>query len=148
MKQVLKIAFCSALLMVGLCGCEKSDVDLDRLQGTWSKVYPEGVVAEGGVNWTFGSDNTFLIHIYDVSAGDYDGEYVYAVDDDSRTLTVWEGMFGGTSSKALYKIEKCSKETLELTLQEKYIREGTQDWFEGDVTFKRVKQIPLLLASK
>ena len=45
--KILRTMICSALLVAGLCGCEKNlvpEIDLaDNLEGSWEKVYPEGV---------------------------------------------------------------------------------------------------------
>ncbi len=44
MRKILYFV-CSALLVAGLCGCEKMipEVNLtDNLEGSWEKVYPEG----------------------------------------------------------------------------------------------------------
>lgn len=46
MKRILNFAFCAALLVAGLCGCEKNlvpEIDLaNNLEGSWEKVHPEG----------------------------------------------------------------------------------------------------------
>ena len=69
----------TVLLAAGLCACEKADpVDPARLPGTWSKVYPEGVVTEGGVCWTFREDGVLHVRVYDVFSGNYETEEVYA----------------------------------------------------------------------
>ena len=47
MKRILNFAFCATLLLAGLSGCEKNlipEIDLaNNLEGSWEKVYPEGV---------------------------------------------------------------------------------------------------------
>lgn len=43
---------CAALLMAGLCGCEKPD--MSKLEGTWSEQYDPSVFAmNGSVEFTF-----------------------------------------------------------------------------------------------
>ena len=55
--KILKTVICAALLVAGLCGCEKNlipEIDLaDNLEGSWEKVYPEGVQDAGLVIWDF-----------------------------------------------------------------------------------------------
>ena len=45
--KILRTMIRAALLVAGLCGCEKKlvpEIDLaDNLEGSWEKVYPEGV---------------------------------------------------------------------------------------------------------
>ena len=54
----------TVLLAAGLCACEKADpVEPARLPGTWSKVYPEGVVTEGSVFWTFREDGVLHVRV-------------------------------------------------------------------------------------
>ena len=33
--KILKIVICAALLVAGLCGCEK--IDVNKLEGTWTE---------------------------------------------------------------------------------------------------------------
>ena len=74
--------------MAGLCGCEKNlvpEIDLaDNLEGSWEKVYPEGVQDAALVIWTFSSINKesqdpFILTIYvsDVFSGDSEEKYIY-----------------------------------------------------------------------
>ena len=70
--KILKIVICAALLVAGLSGCEKlvPEIDLaNNLEGSWEKVYPEGVQDAGLVIWTFSSINKesqspFILTIY------------------------------------------------------------------------------------
>ena len=59
--KILRTMICAALLVAGLCGCEKNlvpEIDLaDNLEGSWEKVYLEGVQDAGLVIWTFSSIN-------------------------------------------------------------------------------------------
>ena len=49
--KILKTVICAVLLVAGLCGCEKNlfpEIDLaNNLEGSWEKVYPEGVQDAG-----------------------------------------------------------------------------------------------------
>ena len=53
--KILKTMICAALLVAGLCGCEKmiSEINLaDNLEGSWEKMYPEGVPEKSvGQRW-------------------------------------------------------------------------------------------------
>lgn len=142
MKRLMSL-LASVLLVAGLCGCEKVNVvDPECLTGTWSKVYPEGVVTEGGVSWTFGEDGVLQVRVYDVFAGDYRTEYMYRVGSDGRTLRIWEPMLGGDPAWAEYRLERCDDTTLVLVRTGEYAKDATRlegkvTWFEGDVTFRR-----------
>lgn len=133
----------TVLLVAGLCGCQKVDsVMPDRLLGTWCKEYPEGVVTEGGVSWTFGEDGVLQVRVYDVFSGDYKKDFAYQLSLDGRTLKVWEPMFGGDPAWAEYRLERCDDTTLVLVRTGEYAKDATQlegkvTWFEGDVTFRR-----------
>lgn len=139
----LSIILAAALLVAGLCGCRKENpVDAGLLPGTWCKLYPEGVVTEGGVSWTFGEDNKLEIRVYDVFAGDFRAEYVYRVEPDGRTLFIWEPMFGGDPAWAKYRMMRCDGAVLDLVREDVYAKDATElegyiTWFEGDVTFRR-----------
>ena len=114
----------------------------DRLLGTWCKEYPEGVVAEGFVHWTFGENGALHVRVYDVFFGDYETDYVYLLGPDGRTLKVWEPMLGGDPAWAEYRLERCDDTTLVLVRTGVYAKDATQlegkvTWFEGDVTFRR-----------
>ena len=139
------ILLASVLLVAGLCGCGKADpVDPGCLPGTWCKVYPEGVVTEGSVSWTFGEDNKLVVRVYDVFSGDYRKEFVYRVGPDGRTLTIGAlyGWDSDCSDWAEYRMERCDATTLVLRRAGEYAKdattlEGKVTWFEWDVTFRR-----------
>lgn len=87
MKKILTIAIC-AMLLAGLCGCEK--VDVKKLEGTWTEQYDPTVFAmDGSVTYNFDGNNHYQLHIYNALGGeshDYDGSY--AVDlIDKNTIT-------------------------------------------------------------
>ena len=86
--KILRTMICAALLVAGLCGCEKNlipEINLaDNLEGSWEKVYPEGVQDAGLVIWTFSSINKesqspFILTIYvsDVFSGNSEEKYIY-----------------------------------------------------------------------
>ena len=98
MRKVLSFV-CATLLLAGLSGCEKNlipEIDLaNNLEGSWEKVYPEGVQDAGLVIWTFStinkesqdtfssinkeSQDPFILTIYvsDVFSGDSEAKYIY-----------------------------------------------------------------------
>lgn len=109
MKNLMLKICCAALLVAGLCGCEK--IHFDQLTGTWTRVYPEGVMADGGTTWTFGPDNELIIHSYDVRTGDDDVHMTYYLNQEGATLTVEDSAAIG---QTIYAIEECNKKTLRL----------------------------------
>jgi len=137
----------AAVLLVGLCGCEDEcvpEIDVNNLTGKWLKEYPEGVVAEGYVQWTFGTegesykDKTLEIYVYDVFAGDYSAKYTYLTTTDGEaTLLRMYTAESSDSSKpvATYEIKECSKKVLVLNCLETNV--DGPNMLEGDVTFTR-----------
>ena len=71
----LKTLICAALLVAGLCGCKK--IDVNKLEGTWSEQYDPKVFAmDGFVEYTFDGSNHYQMHVYDALSGesrDYSG---------------------------------------------------------------------------
>jgi len=118
---MLKIC-CAALLVAGLCGCEK--IHLDQLTGTWTRVYPEGVMADGGSTWTFGTDNELIIRTFDVMAGDDDVHMTYYLNWEGGTLTVEDPAAIG---QTIYAIEECNKKTLRLRRSTQNILSSSTD---------------------
>ena len=43
MMKILRTSICAALLVAGLCACEK--IDVNKLEGTWSEQYDPTVFA-------------------------------------------------------------------------------------------------------
>ena len=87
--KILKIVICAALLVAGLCGCEK--IDVNKLEGTWTEQYDPTVFAmDGSVTFTFDGNNGYQLHVYDALSGeshDYSGHY--AIDlIDKGTITI------------------------------------------------------------
>lgn len=110
MKNRLKMVLCAVLLAAGLCACDKEDIDIDQLVGSWYEVYPENFAADGGLAWTFGADNTLHYCISDVFAGDTDYNFTYRVSSDGRLLTVYSA--DGERYEAQFAIEQCSRHRL------------------------------------
>ena len=161
--KILKIVICAALLVAGLSGCEKlvPEIDLaNNLEGSWEKVYPEGVQDAGLVIWTFSSPTDisdirgFVLDIYvsDVFSGDSEAKYIYAqhqngypgVGSSTPELYLYEidhdfmaedGNVAFTPA-ARYYVKECSKDKLVLTRDE--VNVDGQNLIEGDVTFRRM----------
>jgi len=129
-------------LVAGLCGCEKNlfpEIDLaNNLEGSWEKVYPEGVQDAGLVIWTFStinkeSQDPFILTIYvsDVFSGDSEAKYIYQQHQNgypgvgSSTPEIYlfeidhdfmqEDRKAAYTPAARYYVKECSKDKLVLT---------------------------------
>ena len=91
MRTILKKAIFATLLVAGLCGCKK--IDLDKLEGTWSEQYDPAVFAmDGSVRFTFDGNGKYLVHTYDVlseESHDFSGRYILndACFKEKNTIT-------------------------------------------------------------
>ena len=164
MKRILNFAFCAALLVAGLCGCEKNlfpEIDLaNNLEGSWEKVYPEGVQDAGLVIWTFSKQATSdpqtvdpeHLRISDVFTGDSEAKYIYeqhqngypGVGGSTPALYLFEldhdfkqeDRKAAYTPAARYYVKECSKDKLVLSREE--VNMGGPNLIEGDVTFRRM----------
>ena len=161
--KILKTVICAALLVAGLSGCEKQlipEINLtDNLEGSWEKVYPEGVQDAALVIWTFSSINKesqspFILTIYvsDVSSGDSEEKYIYQEHQNgypgvgSSTPEIYlfeldhdfmqEDRKAAYTPAARYYVKECSKDNLVLTREE--VNVDGPNLIEGDVTFRRM----------
>jgi len=103
---------CAALLVAGLCGCEK--IDVNKLEGTWSEQYDPAVFAmDGSVEYTFDGSNHYQMHVYDALSGeshDYSGSY--AIDLINKgTITINPQM--SDFSNVTYKLVKLTSKEME-----------------------------------
>ncbi len=154
--KILKIVICAALLVAGLCGCEKNlipEINLaDNLEGSWEKVYPEGVQDAGLVIWDFKAGDadpqTWILSIYvsDVFTGDSEEKYIYQQHQNG-----YPGVGGSTPALYLFELDhdfaytptvgywvkECSKD--KLVLERFEVNTDGPNLLEGDVTFKRAK---------
>ena len=160
--KILRTMICTALLVAGLCGCEKNlfpEIDLaNNLEGSWEKVYPEGVQDAGLVIWTFStinkeSQDPFILTIYvsDVFSGDSEAKYIYqqhqngypGVGSSTPELYLFELDHDFTQEDrkaaytpaARYYVKECSKDKLVLSREE--VNVDGPNLIEGDVTFRR-----------
>ena len=116
--KILKTMICAALLVAGLSGCEKFDVN--KLEGTWYEQYDATVFAmDGSVTYTFDGNNHYQMHVYNALGGeshDYSG--TYAIDlIDKGTITINPAM--SDFSNVTYKLVKLTSKEME------WQREGT-----------------------
>ena len=85
----LKTLICAALLVAGLSGCKK--IDVNKLEGTWSEQYDPMVFAmDGSVEYTFDGSNHYQMHVYDVLSGE-SRDYIQARETDIRGNGMAEG---------------------------------------------------------
>ena len=105
--RILKIVICAALLVAGLSGCEK--IDVNKLEGTWTEQYDPTVFAmDGSVEYT-----CYQLHVYDALSGeshDYSGHY--AIDLINKgTITINPVM--SDYSNVTYKLVKLTSKEME-----------------------------------
>ena len=161
--KILRTVLCAVLLVAGLCGCEKQlipEINLaDNLEGSWEKVYPEGVQDAGLVIWTFSTTNKesqdpFILTIYvsDVFSADSEAKYIYQQHQNgypgvgSSTPEIYlfeidhdfmqEDGKAAYTPAARYYVKECSKDKLVLTREE--VNVDGPNLIEGDVTFRRM----------
>ena len=111
MRNILSFV-CAALLVAGLCGCEK--IDVNKLEGTWSEQYDPNVFAmDGSVEYTFDGNGHYQMHVYDALSGeshDYNGSY--AIDLINKgTITINPQM--SDFSNVTYKLVKLTSKEME-----------------------------------
>ena len=127
---------CAALLVAGLCGCEK--IDVNKLEGTWSEQYDPTVFAmDGSVTYTFDGNNGYQLHVYDALSGeshDYSGHY--AIDLINKgTITINPEM--SDFSNVTYKLVKLTSKEMEWQKEGTTYSVGT--WGSDYRHFVRVK---------
>ena len=110
--KVLKTMICAALLVGGLCGCEK--IDVNKLEGTWSEQYDPTVFAmDGSVEYTFDGNNHYKMHVYDAlncKSHDYSGSYAINLIN-MGTITINPQM--SDYSNVTYKLVKLTSKEME-----------------------------------
>ena len=161
--KILKTVICAAMLVVGLSGCEKQlipEINLtDNLEGSWEKVYPEGVQDAGQVIWTFSTINKesqspliLTIYVSDVFSGDSEAKYIYQEHQNgypgvgSSTPEIYlfeldhdfmqEDRKAAYTPAARYYVKECSKD--KLVLERFEVNTDGPNLLEGDVTFRRM----------
>ena len=122
--KILKTMICAALLVAGLSGCEK--IDVNKLEGTWSEQYDPTVFAmDGSVTFTFDGNNGYQLHVYDALSGeshDYSGHY--AIDLINKgTITINPAM--SDFSNVTYKLVKLTSKEMEWQKEGTTYSQGT-----------------------
>ena len=85
MKKIMNFV-CSVLLVAGLCGCEK--INLEKLEGSWSEKYdPEFFAMDGSVSYIFDGNLGYRLHVYDALAGE-SWEFTGSYSTDHNTITL------------------------------------------------------------
>ena len=86
--KILKIVICAALLVAGLSGCEK--IDVNKLEGTWTEQYDPTVFAmDGSVEYTFDGKGNYQKHVYVLGCESQHYTGTYAIDlIDKGTITI------------------------------------------------------------
>ena len=129
--KILKTMICAALLVAGLCGCEKNlfpEIDLaNNLEGSWEKMYPEGV------------QDSEEKYIYQQHQNGYPGVggstpalYLFELDHDFKQ----EDRKAAYTPTVGYWVKECSKD--KLVLERFEINTDGPNLLEGDVTFRRM----------
>ena len=136
MKSILRMTICTMVLVAGLCGCEK--IDVNKLKGTWSEQYDPTVFAmDGSVEYTFDGNNHYQLHIYDALAGeshDYSGSY--AIDLINKgTITINPAM--SDYSNVTYTLVKLTSQ--EMVWQKEGTTYSPGTWGSDYRQFVRVK---------
>ena len=112
MMKILRTMICTALLVAGLYGCEK--IDVNKLEGTWTEQYDPALFAmDGSVEYTFDGNGHYHLHVYDAlsdKSHDYSG--TYAIDlIDKGTVTINPQM--SDYSNVTYKLVKLTSREME-----------------------------------
>lgn len=82
--------------------------------GAWSREYPERVVTEGYVSWTFDDQGLLTVRSDDVFAGSSEFAYFYSLDESDSSLRIREASFCGINGAIVYDIKECTRKRLVL----------------------------------
>ena len=109
--NILKTLICAALLVAGLSGCEK--IDVNKLEGTWSEQYDPTVFAmDGSVTFTFDGNGNYQKHVYVLGGESHDYSGHYAIDLINKgTITINPSM--SDFSNVTYKLVKLTSKEME-----------------------------------
>ena len=111
MMKVLRIVLCAALLVAGLCACEK--IDVNKLEGTWTEQYDPTVFAmDGSVTYTFDVNGHYQLHVYALGCESQHYTGTYAIDLINKgTITLNPTMLD--FSDVSYKLVKLTSKEME-----------------------------------
>ena len=130
--NILKTVICAALLVAGLSGCEK--IDVNKLEGTWTEQYDPTVFAmDGSVTFTFDGNNGYQLHVYDALSGeshDYSGHY--AIDLINKgTITINPSM----SNKGTITINPSMSDFSNVTYKLVKLTSKEMEWQKEGTTY-------------
>ena len=110
MRKILSFV-CAALLVAGLCGCEK--IDVNKLEGTWTEQYDPTVFAmDGSVTYTFDGNGNYQKQVYVLGGESQHYTGTYAIDlIDKGTITINPEM--SDYSNVTYKLVKLTSKEME-----------------------------------
>ena len=136
MISILKRISLVALLLAGLCGCEK--IDINKLEGTWAEQYDPTIFAmDGSVKYTFDGNKSYKVHVYDALSGEsheYSGHY--AIDLIKKgTITINPAM--SDDSNVTYTLVKLT--SAEMVWQKEGTTYSIGTWGSDYRHFVRVK---------
>lgn len=138
MKRFLFFLVSFLLLVLG--SCQPLDPNLNRLPGTWERVYPEDDPLNLYETWTFGNDGKLFIHSEGPSAT-FDIPYQYSVNSDGEEPILKTNHLMADPSLSVedivteFIVKSCNKTTLVLhPILSNYIYGFTL----SDITFYRV----------
>ena len=133
--KILKAIICAGLLVAGLSGCEK--INVNKLEGTWSEQYDPMVFAmDGSVTYTFDGNGHYQRHVNVLSVGSHDYSGTYAIDlIDKGTITINPAM--SDFSNVTYKLVKLTSKEMEWQKEGTTYSVGT--WGSDYRHFVRVK---------
>ena len=133
--KIMKTMICAALLVAGLCGCEK--IDVNKLEGTWSEQYDPTVFAmDGSVTYTFDGNGHYQRYVNVLGVGFHDYSGTYAIDlIDKGTITINPAM--SDDSNVTYKLVKLTSKEMEWQKEGTTYSMGT--WGSDYRHFVRVK---------
>ena len=108
----MKTMICAALLVAGLCACEK--IDVNKLEGTWTEQYDPAVFAmDGSVEYTFDGNGRYQLHVYDALSGESHGYTgTYAIDLVNKGTITFDPQMSDYSS-VTYKLVKLTSKEME-----------------------------------
>ena len=109
MKSILRLSICAALLVAGLFGCEK--IDVNKLEGTWSEQY-DPFAMDASVTYTFDGNGNYQKHVYVLGCESqhYTGTYaIYLIDKGTITINPEMSDF----SNVTYKLVKLTSNEME-----------------------------------
>ena len=105
MMKVLRIVLCAALLVAGLCACEK--IDVNKLEGTWTVF-----AMDGSVTYTFDGNGHYQLQVYALGCESQHYTGTYAIDLINKgTITINPIM--SDFSNVTYKLVKLTSKEME-----------------------------------